>query len=369
MKICMLISTPFPPEEGIGYHVFNLSKCLMERGHIVTIITRGSLKTEDGFFEGIRVIKAPFIPLYPFHIYIHGFFINNLLKSLGDNFDVIHVHTPLCPIPKTNSPIISTIHTSIIEDARYIETIDLKSILTKLLTKTVSGSLVRKLIEFSEIKTTVSSSVVSELELYYGKKNVIIVGNGVDESTFSPAKEPKTEDYILYVGRLSYRKGLIDLLDAAKIISKKYTIKFFLIGKGELKNKLEKIIKKENLENNVYLLGHVEQKELINFYRNATLFVMPSNYESGPLVLLEAMSCGVPVISTAVGIAPEVIDDSNGILIETRSPEKLASAISLLLGNKELREFKGKNARRTIEDTYTWDRVTDRVEQIYKTVV
>lgn len=71
----MIISTPFPPEEGIGYHVYNLSKKLIERGHEVTVITRGGLETEKMNFDGIEVLKAPFVPLYLFHVSINGFFL------------------------------------------------------------------------------------------------------------------------------------------------------------------------------------------------------------------------------------------------------------------------------------------------------
>ena len=98
MKIAMIISTPFPPEEGIGHYIYNLSKKLMENGHKITVITRGSFKTKIEFFEGIRVIKVPFIPLYPFHIHIHKFFVNRIFKSIENEFDLIHFHTPLPPV-------------------------------------------------------------------------------------------------------------------------------------------------------------------------------------------------------------------------------------------------------------------------------
>ena len=74
MRIAMLMSNPFPPEEGIGNYVYNLSKKLIENGHEVTIMTRGSIKNKSEVFDGINIIKIPFIPIYPFHIKIHGFF-------------------------------------------------------------------------------------------------------------------------------------------------------------------------------------------------------------------------------------------------------------------------------------------------------
>ena len=74
MRICMVMSIPFPPEEGIGYHVYNLSKKLIEKGHKVTIITRGSWnKTLREYIDGIEVIKPRFIPIYPFYLHLHEF--------------------------------------------------------------------------------------------------------------------------------------------------------------------------------------------------------------------------------------------------------------------------------------------------------
>jgi len=367
MKICMVISTSFPPEEGIGYHVYNLSKKLIERGHEITVITRGSLKTETNFIDSIRVIRASFIPFYPFHVSIHGFFANRLFKSIEKEFDVVHIHTPLSPVLKTSLPIISTIHTSIIEDAHHIEVVDLKSLGIKILTRFVSYPLVSKLIENSKIITTVSSSVAYELKKYYGLDNVIVAGNGVDEKTFIPAKEKSKENYILYVGRLSYRKGLFDLLESAKQICQNYDVKFVLAGKGELKGKLKEKIKEKKLQDKVVFLGQVGGEKLIQLYQNTMIFVLPSHYEGLPLVLLEAMSCGLPVVVTNVSGCVEVVKhEYNGLLVSPKSPEKMAGAIAMLLEDEELRKKLGKNARKTIEEKYTWDSVTDRVEKCYK---
>ena len=247
MKIAMIISTPFPPEEGIGHYIYNLSKKLMENGHKITVITRGSFKTKIEYFEGIRVIKVPFIPFYPFHIHIHKFFVNRIFKSIENEFDLIHFHTPLPPVISTSLPVITTIHGSMIGNAKDMEIVDLKSLGTKVLTKYISYPLVLKLIKCSDCVTTVSNSVKKELEEYYNLNNVLITENGVDEKKFVPSNE--NENYILYVGRLSYGKGLFDLLETAKQIRKYSDIEFYLAGKGELENKLKNRIKKDNLYN------------------------------------------------------------------------------------------------------------------------
>lgn len=369
MRICMVMSTPFPPEEGIGYHVYNLSKKLIERGHEIIVITRSSLKTKTDPVDDIKVIRVTFIPFYPFHVNIHRFFVNRLFKSIEKEFDIVHIHTPLSPLIKTSLPIVSTIHTSMIEDARHIEIVDLKSVGIKVLTRLVSYPLVSRLIENSKVVTTVSNSVAHELKKYYGLDNAVVVGNGVDEKIFIPAKEKSEENYILYVGRLSYRKGLFDLLKCAEQICQDYDVKFVLVGKGELEGKLKKKIKEEGLQDKVVLLGHIEHKKLIHLYQNSMIFVLPSHYEGLPTVLLEAMSCGLPLVATAVSGCVYVIKhEYNGLLVPPRSPMKMAEAIAILLEDEKLRKKLGENARKIIEEKYTWGLVTDKVENCYKLV-
>ena len=86
----MIMSTPFPPEEGIGNYVYGLSSKLINLGHKVTIITRGNLfKTRREFIDDICVIKPPFFPLYPFHIQFHGLFLNRIFKKMEEEFDIL----------------------------------------------------------------------------------------------------------------------------------------------------------------------------------------------------------------------------------------------------------------------------------------
>lgn len=366
MNIAMVISNPFPPEEGVGFYTYNLSKKLIEKGHEVTVITRGSLRTRIEFFEGIRVIKVPFIPLYPFHVRIHGFFVNKLFKSMENEFDLIHFHSPLPPVVKTSLPIISTLHGSMIGNAEDMEIVDLKSLGTKILTKYVSYPLILKLIKCSDMITTVSNSVKNELEKYYSIDEVLITENGVDAKKFMPY--PKNENYILYVGRLSYGKGLFDLLETAKQINNP-EIKFYLAGKGELENKLKKRIKDENI-NNIKLLGSLKHEELIKIYQNALIFFFPSYYEGFPTVVLEAMACGLPVIVSDIESHKNFIEDKkNGFLAKKGSPKDATQKIEILLNNAKLRDKLGKNARRVVEENFTWDIIGQKFEAIYNNVI
>jgi len=353
MNICMISSTPFPPEDGIGYHIFNISKKLIQNGHKVTIITRGKLKKTDKIsFNNIDIYHEHYIPLYPFHVFIHGFYVNKLIKKIQEDFDLIHVHTPLSPIIHTKLPLINTIHSSIIEDSKHIEMVNIRSYAFKLQANTISKYLIKNLILNSNLTTTVSNSMLKELASFYNIHNVKVIGNGVDEKTFVPSNNE--DDSILFVGRLSYRKGLFDLLNAFEALQYEYSIKLRIIGKGELHNIFKNWVDRKGLSNKVEFLGHISRAKLIREYQKTKIFIMPSQYETGPLTLLEAMSCGKPVISTSVGIAPDVIENfSNGILIPINSPNSILNSLITLLNDEKLRDELGKNARKTVQEKYT----------------
>jgi glycosyltransferase involved in cell wall biosynthesis len=134
--------------------------------------------------------------------------------------------------------------------------------------------------------------------------------------------------------------------------------------------KLQKIVKESGYEDRFEFLGHVDKSKLIELYQNATIFVVPSHYEGLPTTLLEAMSCGLPVVSTAVSGALDVIEpENNGILVPIKSPDKMAEGISKILDDEMLMSNLGIAARKTIEEKFTWDAVSDRILDCYKSIL
>lgn len=367
MKIAMIMSTPFPPEEGIGFHVYNLSKNLIEKGHKVTVITRGSLKFETDIFEDINIIRVPFIKLYPFHVYIHGILLNKLFKDIEKDFNIVHLHNPLIPLIKTKLPVITTMHGSIVEHVASMELIDLKSFFSRILGRTVSYAISKNLMKSSNKVVVISESVDEQIKKYYNFDNFEIIYNGVNTYKFYPNEFE--DNYILYVGRLGHGKGIFDLLKAAEMLTKDTNIKLLIAGKGELEGKISSILKNEGLTN-VKLLGHVKQEDLINLYQNAKIFVFPSHYEGLPTVILEAMASGLPIVTTSVSGCKDLINDGyNGLLVPPEDPGKLYDAIFRLLNEPELCEYLGKNARSTAENVYSWNIIADKIEIAYKNIL
>lgn len=369
----MVMSTPFPPEEGIGNYVYNLSKKLIEKGHKVTVITRSpSMRAQADTIEAIDVFRAPFIPCYPFHVHVHGIFVNKQFRSLESNFDIVHIHTPLSPIIKTSLPIITTMHTSIIRDIDFIEVKGLRYFLSKMMLRSTGYPLTLKLLRRSDKITAVSNGVAQELSGYgLNPNDVEAIWNGVDENVFVPTQNKNGDRYILCTGRLSARKGLFDLVECGKYVCDKYPdVQFVITGKGELLNKLKARVNDLGLKDKFIFTGFVGRENLIKLYRNATIFVLPSHYEGLPTTIIEAMACGLPVVATDISGNVDVIENGkNGILIPPKSPQKMAGAISILLEAEALRKKMGENARETIKKRFTWDIISDHILKCYTQIL
>jgi glycosyltransferase involved in cell wall biosynthesis len=367
VHVCM-IAREFPPDSrGIGYYVYNLSKGLIKKGHKVSVITRGSpRRVEQEVVDGIDVFKATFFPLYPFHLSIHKLFVNPLMNSLQP--DIVHLHSPLTPSIKTSLPVITTVHTAMKVDSRYHEVVDAFSLAEKIQSMYFSPYTESQLLRLSDKVTAVSPAVANELSTYgMDSRKIQIVWNGVDEKTFSPTNKRKSEKYVLYTGGLRARKGLFDLIKSAAIVKKSVPdIKFLLCGRGPLLQKLTEQVQSLGLEKQIIFLGLINREKLIQTYQNATIQVVPSIYEGLPTVLLEGMSCGLPIIATDIGGSRDlIIHNENGLLVPPKSSADMAQRIVELWNDDALRKRIGAQARATVLKKFTWDIVVNDFVNTY----
>lgn len=147
---------------------------------------------------------------------------------------------------------------------------------------------------------------------------------------------------IIFVGRLEKSKGPERLLDCVPFLKEKIIpFHIFFAGEGTYKPYLEKCVITKHYDTNVTFLGQVPHEKLSFFYNMADVLVLPSETEGVPMVILEALACGTPVVASNVGGIPDIIVEGiNGIVIDNLSPEKLTSSIieilSKRIGRKEI---------------------------------
>jgi len=172
---------------------------------------------------------------------------------------------------------------------------------------------------------------------YLGVKEekIEVIYNGVNLDKFTPTQNIKTHTpYILFIGNLKKEKGVIELLQAFKIINDKYPqLRLKYIGSGSMLSQLQSISKQLCLESKVDFEGVKPHDELPCWLGNATLLALPSYNEGVPNVVLESMACGVPVVASAVGGIPEVVTKNTGCLAKEITPESIATQLELSLNS------------------------------------
>lgn len=370
MHVAQVISTAFPPEEGIGYYAYNLSQQLLERGHRVTLITRGSVTRERFTYDGIEVLKLPYLPVYPFHVDVHGRFVARALSEMESNLDLVHLHSPLSPPVDTALPVVATVHTSIVEDTKQMQDGNVGELYQKLLARVSSRRIITDQCRTADRITTVAHSVAGELAEYYDVDDALVLGNAVNLEEFDGLDSGGTEPFVLYVGRIHYRKGVADFLDAAERIARTRDVRFKLVGQGPLEEKMHQKAADLGIDDRTEFLGYVDRDRLVELFGQATVYVLPSHYEGLPTTMLEAMAARTPVVASEVSGVPDVIDDGeNGLLIPPREPSRIADSVGRLLDDPAMRERLSAAGRETVEQGYTWESIGREFESLYRTLV
>jgi glycosyltransferase involved in cell wall biosynthesis len=187
------------------------------------------------------------------------------------------------------------------------------------------------------------------------------VPNGLDLTEW-PAGTGGDEGYALYVGRLSHEKGIEALVRAS--VGARMPLR--VIGQGPERSRLEALA--ERLGANVRFEGHRSSSELRPLLRGAACLVVPSIwYENAPMTIIEAMASGKPVIGSAIGGIPEMVEDGEtGLLVPPGDIERLRDAMEKLAGDDGLRRAMGRAARRSAEVKFSLDVHAERLSAIYE---
>jgi glycosyltransferase involved in cell wall biosynthesis len=190
-----------------------------------------------------------------------------------------------------------------------------------------------------------------------------VIPNGVDENfRYSEPRLPHPRPRLLFVGRLTVQKNLPLLFHALDGISDGFETT--LVGEGELQDELKATVNDLHLRN-VRFYGRADGAELRELYRNADVFVLPSEREGMPLVLLEALAMGLPVVATDIPGNREIIfHGQNGALTPLGNPSALRQALLNITGDPDTYRRMSEVSRRLAEK-YSWETAITEFEQLY----
>jgi len=201
-------------------------------------------------------------------------------------------------------------------------------------------------------------------EIGMKKVHVVRIGIDTDRFFFRRSAGKRGEFSVLSIARMDRDKGLDMLISAAAYLKDRVNgLSLTLVGDGPLRSELEDQARELGIAGIVRFTGAIEQEDVRNEYEKADVFVLPSFWEGIPVVLLEAMAVGVPVVATRITGIPELITDGeNGLLVPTGQKVAVALAILKLYDDRSLIEKFARAGRRKVEQEYS---TRQRVETLH----
>ena len=391
VKVCFLSPEYLPLSGGTGSYVYYLSNELIKLGNSASIVT-GYNENRDVeinyrhhiFF--IKSLKAPVVKSFLFAAAA-----SRKLTSIRGSFpvDIAHVNLPLVPsfaVPSGfGRTLVSTVHSTWKGEAEAIRDEPYSRLNSNEKFMVSFNWLLRffeeRMLERSNRIIAVSDFTRRELLQYYKVKEakIRVIHNGVNVDKFKPAVDKlkakielgfNPEDKaILSVGRLYARKGLFTLIESMAMVKRKFkNAKFIIAGKG-LSNEMKKLVRyatKLEVKDHIVFTGYFPDKKLPKLYQAADIFAFFTFYENLPFAVLEAMSTGLPVVTTTVGGIPEMIDSGkNGFLVEPANSRALANRILYYLEHPEVASEMGLLARETVENHFDWRLIVKKVVKVY----
>lgn len=380
MRICFISQDYLPNVGGIASHVYGLATALGRAGHDVTLLTiRYDPRLPDWErtnFGNVRRFRVPNVgKLRGFSFSLQAARFLRQQARQGP-WDVIHWHNLLGD--------------SVAAWAGHARVKIFTNHSSQFLRDFKRGAR-RKLYQMA--LRPAAAVIAPSLELkeksifYLGKdsERIFHLPNGVDPESFHPIAEPERDFrrltlarrhglkrepvWILCPCRLEPVKGVIYLLKAAKkiLVDSGLQAEFLILGQGSQRKALARFIHENGLKDHVHLLGSVPFSEMPAYYQASDLAVIPSLMESTSIAALEALATELPVVASAVGGLPEVVEhDRTGVLVPAVDPPALASSLLTLIEDAPLRSRYGREGRKRVLAGNTWTEIASRTLRIYR---
>ncbi len=338
---------PIPPKlyGGVERVIFHLCEELTKNGHEVTLFASGDSKTSARLFpiieKGLTSLKKQKIEFISYYTYEMAIVMRKA-KELG--IDILHDHVgpySLSLYGQTDIPIVHTIHTPIIREERVWAYKKLNA----------------KIVSLSDSQRKTAPQLNYAATVY----------NGVDVENYPFNNNPK--DYYLWVGELSSRKGILEVIK----IAKEAKIKLVIAGRIPPSRQeddyafFKKYISDNLNKGDIVYVGEKSMPELKDLYKNARAFLFPLQWEEPfGLVMIESMACGTPVIAFNRGAVAEIVENGKtGFVVNPWDEEQKANIKSFVAAVKDVGKIDRRECRRAVEKKFSTKKTAADYEKVY----
>ncbi|RZF40368.1 hypothetical protein LSTR_LSTR008798 [Laodelphax striatellus] len=370
-KICMVSDFFYPNMGGVEEHIFNLSQCLLLRGHKVIVMTH-AYEDRVGVRYMTNGLKVYYLPIKTFY---NQCVLPTCISSLPliryvllrEQVTIVHGHSAFSALAHEAMIIarllgIKTVFT----DHSLFGFADTSAIITN------------KLLELSlaDCNHCICVSHIGKentvLRARVNHERVSVIPNAVDTTVFTPEPENRKKDAItiVVISRLVYRKGIDLLAQIIVDICQKYrTIEFVIGGDGPKRTLLEETCERHGLTSRVEILGSLAHSQVRNVLTRGHIFLNTSLTEAYCMAIVEAASCGLQVVSTRVGGIPEVLPPELIYLTEPNVSSLLAGLERAISDMEVGHNVSPLECHLKVKALYNWMNITERTEKVYNFVV
>jgi starch synthase len=374
MKV-VLLSMEYPPNiyGGVGVHVGNMASAL---SRLMDVEVRTKWYQRARKMPGVRLYKVPKVPGKAGPA-VEALKLDHEMVADPIDADIVHTHTWYMNLAGALAkdaygiPAVATVHS--LEPLRPWKAEQLGR------GYELSKWMEREGLLACDRVIAVSEGMKKDILKCYPipSSRISVVYNGIDPAVYRPRRDDRLlrrlgvrPPYVLFVGRLTRQKGVFDLLEA----SKKFlpgTQLVLATGKPDepgILDDLKKAVK--GRKDVLWINSMLGQADTIALYSGASVAVTPSVYEPFGIVVVEAMACGAPVVASAVGGIREIVQSGrSGLLVPPANPSALAGAVNRFLSDKGLAGKLASNARRRVEQHFTWQAAAKKTFELYKSLL
>ena len=230
----------------------------------------------------------------------------------------------------------------------------------------------REKLRYSRFIVCISYYCRSQMMLFSDRadwQRLKVIHCGVDSERFRYCDIRKQVRNLLYTGRLAVEKGLAVLFDSLRdLLARGYELELTLLGDGGDRQQLQELARQLGIYDRLVFAGYASQEQLRNCLHRSDLFILPSFAEGVPVSIMEAMACGVPVLSTYVGGIAELVESGHtGLLVAAGDSVALGNAIARYCDDFELRQRVSRTAREAVVARFNLDKEVGKLAELFLT--